>query len=96
MQAAEERGQGVRECMRVYPYDFEFWAPPGLCTAPEQPEVITFRNKKLADVMEALIGVLFESAGMQEVMRWLLLFGILPNTELVRRFPYLRGFDIQF
>lgn len=84
VQKAEERGLGVRQCMRTAPFELENWGPPGLCNAPPQCETKLLRNKRLADVMEALIGILFEAGGMGVATKWMEHYGILPASEPVR------------
>lgn len=84
MKKAEARGQGVRQCMRTAAYDLDMWGPPGLINAPPHRETKKLRNKKLSDVMEALIGVLFEAAGMRVTMKWMEHLGILPPSHRVR------------
>ena len=83
VQKAEARGQGVRQCMRTAGYELDMWGPPALRNAPPQRETKLLRNKKLSDVMESLIGILFEAAGVHVCMRWMEYFGILPRSEQV-------------
>lgn len=84
VQKAEARGQGVRQCMRTAAYDLDQWGAPALLNAPERRETKLLRNKKLSDVMESLIGIVFEAAGVRVCMRWMEHFGILPRSEQVR------------
>lgn len=93
MQKAEGRGQGVRQCMRTAGYDLDMWGPPALRNAPPRRETKQLRNKKLADVMESLIGILFEATGVRVTMRWMEHFGILPPSEPVHLPSFLPSFS---
>lgn len=81
MQAAEARGINVRQCMRTMSYDLERWGPPGLSSHVAPGETTTLGKKKLADVIEALIGIVFEVGGMHGAVAWMQHFGVLPAAE---------------
>eukprot|EP00892_Ulva_mutabilis_P005977 jgi/Ulvmu1/3751/UM174_0008.1 len=72
------RARSITESIRAFRYDRAHWRPPGFeqHAVPQRAELA---GKKAADALEALIGIVFETAGEVATELWLHHLGMLPG-----------------
>jgi hypothetical protein len=81
----ERHLRGVVESLRLHHFQLNStWHPPGLAQAFAPPCREGISGKRAADALEALIGIVYESVGLDGISDWLSSMYLLPKRDRVR------------
>jgi hypothetical protein len=79
---SNEQPRGILELIRAFPWNGSLWNAPGI-GFPGASQSRNLGGKVAADVVEALIGVVYETLGPSEISYWLAYLGLLPGHPKV-------------